>query len=160
MQATDNIVERFQDEYPNGLDTRESDRFTVSGDGYGITNSGMGTIMLYCNLTSFGDNNVIPLTDDTLEPLTYRETQTIDTSMDSYRVYTFETSDGSTEHLDVDRVRPLASNVFNVEYDTFREWVIGRTDPSESPFEDAGCVVFDVPDSDWRAAITPIFVGD
>ena len=78
-----------------------------------------------------------------------------------HRVYTF-TAGEHTHAVDVDIVRRLANDVFDVSYSEIRSWAktINTEDRDMGMFENDAPVMFDVPNSEYRIVVAPVVYGE
>lgn len=143
---SEQIVERFTDTFP--WVSRADEDFMYEDDVDGRSWISDATVLLAtpeisrCGLVDFEEYT----------PAEYVETRSLETN----QCYVFTA--GGDEHLvDVEYVRTLANDVFEVSYDTMKDHAhtindsedLGRVPDGSAP------VMFDVPDAEFRVVIAP-----
>jgi hypothetical protein len=145
------IVRRFRETFPSSYRKGRIHNTEWRGhqiDGKGWAN-GDDTVALFdAETTFFG---YVDLSD--LTPAEYIDTRTVC----ERQAYTFTAGD-DVQAIDVQFLRDAANEVFNVEYDELKANAYTIDDPDiEGCPEGISPVVFDLPDSEYRLMISPLF---
>lgn len=147
------IVQQFNDSF-DYVDPFHKTLYHDDYDGDGWLAGNNTVALVDSDVSHVGDIDM-----DSFEQTEYVETQTLEYESDDgdtvkYRVYTF-TNGEHTDYVNVEYVRTLANEVFNVSYEEIRSWA-QTTDNPDSRVEGHGPVVFEQPDGEYRAVVLPV----
>lgn len=151
----DPIVERFQDAF-NFVDRADETNLYeqgARGPTY-IERDNLVVLLIHDTTDGFGDVH-----RSGYEKTEYVRTETIEGDNSTNRAYGFTASDGTVHWANVEYVRLLANDVFDVSYDEMRSWA--QTNASTSPDgipddRSEAPIMFDDPNSEWAALIAPV----